>query len=152
MKIKHGDLKKAAEVVKKLNFEMLDGYLFFPVEFEFKHVDEFGIESKSYKAETFYGNKLIPGLLLRGTECVLAYVQSTSVFAFSLAEYLAVTPQPNATTEDFDFILKYESGLVKTGEVSFSSMITIDGEYSRYSMLHPQILNEEKPKGGITLL
>lgn len=149
MKIKHGDLKKAAEVVKKLNFEMLDGYLFFPVEFDFKHVDEFGIESKSYKADTFYGNRLVPGLLLRGTECVLAYVQSTSIYAFSLAEYLAVTPQPNVTTEDLDSILKYESGLVKTGEVSFSSMITIEGDYSKYSMLHPQILNEDRSINGM---
>ena len=63
---------------------MLDGYLFFPVDFELKNVDEFGIESKSYKAETFYGNKLIPGLLLRGTDCVLAYVQATSLVSFSL--------------------------------------------------------------------
>ena len=143
MKIKHEDIKKAAEIANKLNFEMLDGYLFFPVDFEVKHVDEFGIESKSYKAETFYGNKLIPGLLLRGTECVLAYVQATSLFAFSLAEYLSVTPQPDLKKEDFDFILQYEACLVKTGEVSFSSMITLDGEYSKYSMLHPQILNED---------
>ena len=65
MKIKREDLSRAAEIVSKLNFEMLDGYVFFPVEFEVKHVDEFGIESKAYKADTYYGNKLIPGLLLR---------------------------------------------------------------------------------------
>ena len=143
MKIKREDIKKAAEIVSKLNFEMLDGYLFFPVDFELTHVDEFGIESKSYKADTFYGNKLVPGLLLRGNECMLAYIASTSLYSFQLSTYLIVTPQPNLTPEDIDFILKYESCLVKSGEVSFSSMIMIDGNYSKYSMLHPQILNED---------
>ncbi len=145
MKIKYEDIKKASEVITKLNFEMLNGYLFLPVDFEFKNVDEFGIESKSYKADTYYGNKLVPGLLLRGDECVLAYVQSTSLFSFNLAEYLLVTPQPNLTEDERDYITKYESCLVKTDEVQFSSMITINGEYSKNSLLHLQMLRENVP-------
>ena len=127
MRITSKDLKKAEGIIKNIDVKLSSGYMFFPLNLEEKHVDEFGIESKKYKADSYYGNAVIPGLLNKSGECLLAYIHTTSLVSFNVAEYLKVIPQSRLSDEDIDYISQFEAGLVKKSDTAFTSLIRLDG-------------------------
>lgn len=130
-------IEKAKSIIDKLNVNITNSYIFFPIDVSIETEDEFGITNTKFKSETYFGNNFRMGIVhgcnintnLNENADIydtwftsFGYAAGTDLISFDLASYMEFISKSheNLTDEEKDFISKFDCCLVDDNKVRIS--------------------------------